>query len=76
MRLQHRALPGVSAANFVTSSLFAAAHLLYHAPPHAFATFFPSLVFGHLRERFGSVMPCVLMHAFYNLGYISLFGPR
>lgn len=75
-RLHHRALPGVSAANFVTSALFAAGHLIHQAPPQAFATFFPSLVFGHLRERFGSVVPCVLMHAFYNLGYFSLFATR
>ncbi len=74
--LQHRALPGISAANFVASSLFAAAHLIHQAPPQAFATFFPSLVFGHLRERFGSIVPCVLMHAFYNLGFFSLFGSR
>lgn len=75
-RLRHRALPGISAANFITSALFAAAHLIHQAPPQAIATFLPSLVFGYLRERFGTIVPCVLMHAFYNLGYFSLFPMR
>ena len=73
-RLSFRALPGVSAANFVTSSLFAVAHLPFHPPPMAIATFFPSLVFGHFQDRYKSVVPCVLLHGFYNAGYFALFG--
>ncbi|WP_187272118.1 CPBP family glutamic-type intramembrane protease [Zeimonas arvi] len=29
----------------------------------------PSLIFGHLRERFDSVWPAVAMHALYNAGF-------
>jgi hypothetical protein len=73
-RMQHRALPGISAANFVTSTVFAVAHLPFHPPPMALATFFPSLVFGHLRERYGVLWPSIVVHAFYNAGYFTFFG--
>jgi len=49
-----RRLGPVSVANLVTTFAFVAA---------------PSMVFGHLRERFGSVLPATLLHAFYNAGF-------
>jgi uncharacterized protein len=73
-RLGLRALAGLSAANFLTSALFAAAHLPFHPAPLAIATFLPSLVFGHFQERYRSVVPGVLLHAFYNAGYFALFA--
>ncbi len=74
IRLQHRALPGVSAANLVTSTLFAVAHLWYHPPAMALATFFPSLVFGHIRDRYNHLLPAIALHSFYNAGYFWFFG--
>lgn len=71
-----RALPGISAANFHTSLLFALAHLFFHPPALALATYFPSLVFGHLRDRSGSVVPGTIVHAVYNLGFFVLLTPR
>ncbi len=35
----------------------------------ALAVAIPSLVFGHLRERFGSVWPAVIVHIVYNAGF-------
>ena len=75
-RITVRALPGISAANFLTSTLFALAHLPFHAPPHALATFFPSLVFGFFRDRYASVVPGLLLHIWYNAGFFLLSAPR
>lgn len=61
---------GVSIANVLTSSLFALAHLAYHPPLWALATFIPSLAFGSLRERHASVGPAVLLHGWYNAVYL------
>ena len=69
-----RARLGISAANLVTSLVFAAAHLLRHPPLWAGLTFFPSLVFGFFRDRYGRVLPSILLHIFYNAGYFWLFG--
>ncbi|MFM9881839.1 MAG: JDVT-CTERM system glutamic-type intramembrane protease MrtJ [Burkholderiales bacterium] len=73
-RLHRRPLPGVSAANLATSCLFAVAHLWYHPPAIALATFFPSLVFGYMRDRYNHLLPAIALHAFYNAGYFWLFG--
>jgi membrane protease YdiL (CAAX protease family) len=36
--------------------------------------FLPSLCFGFVRDRFGSVYPSIALHAFYNHGYFLLVG--
>ena len=71
--LGRRVLPLVTVSNIVVSMLFALAHLIYHPPVMALATFFPSLVFGHLRDRYRHIAPCVALHVYYNAGYFSLF---
>lgn len=53
-------------ANVLTSLAFAACHLATQPAALAAAIFLPSLVFGRLRERWGSLWPPVLMHAWYN----------
>lgn len=63
-------LAGLSAANCVTTVLFALAHLLHHSPLWAAGVIAPSLVFGHFRERYGKVYPSILLHAFYNACYL------
>lgn len=69
-----RSAGGMSAANLVTSLVFALSHLWRHAPLWAGLTFFPSLVFGFFRDRSGSVVPPIVLHVFYNAGYFWLFG--
>ena len=65
---------GVTVANGLTSLLFAAGHGWHHAPLWAAAVLWPSLLFGYFRDRYGSVYPCMVLHAFYNAGYFALTG--
>lgn len=64
----------VSYANIVTSFLFASFHLFNQPPLWAALVFFPSLVFGYLRERYDAVVPSIVMHAWYNLGFLVLMS--
>lgn len=56
-------------ANLVVTLAFVALHLRAQPLAWALAVAVPSLVFGHLRERFASVWPAVGLHAFYNAGF-------
>lgn len=69
-----RTVMGISGANLVTSMLFSSAHLLTHPPLWALLTLFPSLLFGALRDRSGSVVPPIALHVFYNTGYFLIAG--
>jgi membrane protease YdiL (CAAX protease family) len=64
-----RRLGPVTWANLLVTLLFVALHLLAQPPAWALAVAAPSLVFGHLRERFASVGPPMLAHAVYNTGF-------
>jgi membrane protease YdiL (CAAX protease family) len=65
---------GLSGANIFVSLLFTVCHLWSHSPIWAVLVFFPSLAFGHLRDRFGSTVPSILMHMWYNGGYFFFIG--
>lgn len=65
---------GLSMANLIVSLLFVLAHLASHSIPWALLVFAPSLCFGFVRDRFGSVYPAIALHAFYNTGYFLLVG--
>lgn len=65
---------GLSGANLVTSLIFAAFHLVAHAPLWAAAVLLPSLVFGYFRDRYHSLAAPIVLHVFYNAGYFWLFG--
>lgn len=65
---------GLSGANMFVSLLFTVFHLWSHSPIWAVLVFFPSLAFGYLRDRFGSAVPSILMHMWYNSGYFFFFG--
>jgi membrane protease YdiL (CAAX protease family) len=60
---------GLSAANLLTTLAFAATHLLAQPSVWALGVAVPSLVLGHLRERFGSLWPPVIVHVIYNTGF-------
>ena len=64
-----RRIGPVSTANLATTAAFVALHLLAQPPAWAIAVAVPSLVFGHLRERFASVLPSIALHAIYNAGF-------
>lgn len=59
----------VTLANLLVTLAFVALHLVAQPPAWAVAVAIPSLVFGHLRERFSSVWPAVAVHAIYNAGF-------
>jgi uncharacterized protein len=65
---------GLSLANLLTSLLFTLAHLASHSVSWSLLVFIPSLCFGFMRNRFGSVYPAIVLHAFYNAGYFLLTG--
>ncbi len=69
-----RGVGPMSAANLLTSVLFAALHFIHHPPLWAALTFFPSLVFGYFMDRDRRLRLPMLLHVFYNLGYYWLFG--
>ena len=61
---------GLTVANVITSVFFATAHLLYQPILWSIATFIPSLIFGYFRERYDRIMPSVILHSWYNLGFL------
>ncbi|MDN5942645.1 MAG: JDVT-CTERM system glutamic-type intramembrane protease [Nitrospira sp.] len=69
-----RSFVGISIANLLTSVVFAGAHIATHPLPWALSTLFPSLLFGVLRDRSGSVFPPLALHIIYNAGYFLLTG--
>jgi membrane protease YdiL (CAAX protease family) len=70
--LQHggsRGIGPVSLANLATTAAFVAMHFAAQPPAWALAVAIPSLVFGHLRERFASALPAIALHSIYNIGF-------
>ncbi len=71
-----RSYAGISRANMLTSLLFAAAHIYAHPFSMAMLVVGPSLIFGYFRDRFdGWLLPSILLHIYYNLGYFLIFSP-
>lgn len=62
----------LTAANILTSLLFATAHLATHSPAWAAAVMAPSLVFGYFRDRYDQLLPSLLLHAVYNGCYLLI----
>lgn len=63
----------LSHANLLTSLLFTALHFISHPPLWAAAVLVPSLVFGFFKDRSGALAVPVVLHVFYNSGYLWLF---
>jgi membrane protease YdiL (CAAX protease family) len=64
-----RRLGPVTLANVLVTVGFVALHLYSQPLVWALAVAVPSLVLGHLRERYASVWPAMLVHAIYNAGF-------
>lgn len=73
-RLPGRRVGPVSLANILTSVAFCIPHFFRTDPVWAASVFFPSLVFGHFRERHGGLATPIGLHVFYNAGYFWLFA--
>lgn len=67
---------GITGANGVTSLLFAAMHLINQPVGLAALIFFPSLVFGELRDRFNGTLPSILTHVYYNVGLLLVLSNK
>ena len=73
-RLGEQTLLGITRANLYASLCFALAHLWQHPPQHAAGVLLPSLLFGHFFRRHRRLQSPILLHSWYNLGYVYLFG--
>lgn len=67
-------LLGLSRANWLTSSLFAAAHIWQHPLVLVPGYFAVSLVLGYFRERYNGIRVPVALHAYYNLVLLYIPG--
>lgn len=65
----------LSLANILTSVVFAALHLVQQSPLWALGIFFPSLVFGFSKERYLTLWAPIILHGWYNLGFVWIFHP-
>ncbi len=58
--------------NLAVSFMFAFAHVVYQGTLGAALTFFPSLIFGYLYQRSGSILAPALTHFSFNLFYFFI----
>ena len=56
----------ISFANIAASVIFAAAHVPFWGFPHAVLVFIPSLAFGFMYDRTGTLVYPVILHTIYN----------
>ena len=71
--ISRRTLGPLSLANLLTSLVFTGFHFFNHAPLWAALVFFPSLVFGFFKDRHHTLTAPILLHGFYNAGFLLLF---
>mgnify|MGYP001813455553 CR=1 FL=1 len=65
----------LTVANLVTSVLFVIAHIMFKGfVIWNLLVFFPSLVFGFFKDRTGRLTASVMLHAYYNLGFLWLMS--
>ena len=65
---------GLTGANVLVSVVFMLGHLATHPPLWALAVLGPSLLFGWMRDHYGTVYRAMGLHAWYNAGYFWLTG--
>ena len=65
----------ISFANATTTVFFVITHMITREPMVGALVLVPSLYLGLLRHRYGSIGVCMLIHAFWNIGWFSLFPP-
>jgi len=68
----NKQVAGESRANWLTSLVFALAHLWQHTVMLIPGYFLVSLLLGHFRERYRGVLVPIFLHAYYNLGLLIL----
>lgn len=73
--LKKLTLGPISLANISASAVFCGFHLLSHGVVWAALVFIPSLLFGHLKEKYHSLKQPILLHVYFNAGYFIIFPP-
>ncbi|MEZ5540680.1 MAG: JDVT-CTERM system glutamic-type intramembrane protease [Pseudomonadota bacterium] len=73
-RLGAGALGPLTHANLLTSAVFTLLHFLNHPPLWAALVLLPSLVFGYFKDRTRALTAPVILHVFYNSGFLWLFA--
>jgi len=68
------ALGPISIANLVTSLVFTGLHFFYQPALWAALVFIPSLVFGFFKDRTGRLTAPIILHMFYNFGFLWVFS--
>ena len=63
----------VTVANALASAVFALLHVIINPVYLSVAVIIPSLVFGYFRDRYDGLAGSIVLHIFYNAGYIWLF---
>lgn len=65
----------LSLANVITSVLFVVLHLIHQSLLWSALVFWPSLLFGYAKERYQTLWVPIILHCWFNLGFIWLFRP-
>ena len=64
----------ITVANLVTSLVFTALHFFYQPALWAALVIVPSLVFGLFKDRTGKLTAPIILHIFYNFGFLWVFS--
>lgn len=74
LRLHHWGcirLLGISLAAWLTALFFVLAHLPFQET-HSLLLLLPALAVGRLFDRAGQVLPCILLHSWFNLCWLTM----
>jgi len=72
-RLAALALGPLSGPNLLTSVVFTVLHLALQPTILSLGIIVPSLVFGYFRDRYQGLGPSIVLHIFYNAGFLLIF---
>ena len=72
--VQRFSIYSISGQNLITTVVFSSFHLLSHSALWSLAVVIPSLIFGFFRDKYQSVIPAVILHAYFNGLYFYVFA--
>lgn len=72
--MRRRFAAGIDGANLATSLLFAGSHAFNRSPWLAAAVVLPSLLLGCVKQRYGSLAPCIVLHSWFNACFAAMLA--
>ena len=63
----------VTMANALASAVFTLLHVIINPVYLSVAVIMPSLIFGYFRDRYDRLVAPIVLHIFYNAGFIWFF---